>query len=143
MSGMTLIVKTIIRLLLGFIVVFSLSIILYGHTTPGGGFAGGVMLACAFILLVLAYGKKAVIGSFSEKLIKNWDCAALLSLFEILVIGLFGQVFFKHLFTEGTPMRLISGGSILWSNIAIGLRVSVFLFAAFMTLILFRITRER
>lgn len=143
MSGMTLIVKTITRLILGFIIVFAAGIILFGHITPGGGFAGGVMIACAFILLVLANGKKTVLDIFGDKAISNWDCAAILSVFEILVIGLFGQVFFKHYFTEGTPLRLISGGTIMWSNIAIGIRVSVFLFAAFMSLIVFRIIREK
>ena len=34
MNGMTIIVKTITRLLIGFIIVFSASIILYGHITP-------------------------------------------------------------------------------------------------------------
>ncbi|NQT18078.1 MAG: MnhB domain-containing protein, partial [Planctomycetes bacterium] len=55
---MTPIVKTITRLILGFIVVFSASVILYGHITPGGGFAGGSMLACGFVLLLLAFGKE-------------------------------------------------------------------------------------
>ena len=64
MNGMTLIVKTITRLVLGFIVILSASTILYGHITPGGGFAGGVMIACGFILLVLAFGKNTVLDMF-------------------------------------------------------------------------------
>ena len=59
MTGMTLIVKTITRLLFGFIILYGVSIVLYGHLTPGGGFAGGVILACGFILLVLSFGRDA------------------------------------------------------------------------------------
>ena len=143
MNGMTLIVKTITRLVLGFILVFGISTVLYGHITPGGGFAGGVMLACGFILLVLAFGKKEAINSAGEKTLTNWDSFAVLSLIEVILIGLFGEVFFKHYITEGTPLRLLSGGSIIISNINVGIKVGVFLFAIFMALAVFRMAKER
>ena len=53
MNGMTLIVKQVTKLVIGFILVYSCAVVLYGHLSPGGGFVGGVMLACGFILLVL------------------------------------------------------------------------------------------
>ena len=40
MRGMTLIVKTITALLIGFILLFGFYVILTGHLSPGGGFAG-------------------------------------------------------------------------------------------------------
>ncbi|HID57013.1 TPA: hypothetical protein EYP37_10830, partial [Candidatus Poribacteria bacterium] len=55
-QGMTVIVKTITRIVAGFITIFGAYIVLTGHLTPGGGFPGGVILACAFVLLTLAYG---------------------------------------------------------------------------------------
>jgi len=146
MSGMTLIVKTITRLILGFIVVLGTSVVLYGHITPGGGFAGGVMLACGFILFLLAFGKKAVYELVSEKTILNWDSLAALSIIEIMFIGLYGdgiKNFLGHFLTHGEPLRLISGGTIMWSNINVGIKVSVFLFVAFMTIIIFRLSREK
>ncbi|MBN1291143.1 MAG: hypothetical protein JXB48_04820 [Candidatus Latescibacteria bacterium] len=143
MKGMTLIVKTITRLLLGFIFVFSVSIILFGHITPGGGFAGGVMLACVFILLVLAFGKKTALDIVSEKAISIWDSVGSLSFLEIALLGFFGGFFFKDFFSKGSPLKLFSGGTILWSNISIGIKVFASLFAAFMALAIFRVRRER
>ncbi len=39
-AGMTLIVKTITRLTVGLILLFGIYIVLHGHLSPGGGFAG-------------------------------------------------------------------------------------------------------
>ena len=142
MNGMTLIVKTITRLVLGFIIVFGASVVLYGHITPGGGFAGGVILACGFILLVLAFGKKIVLDIVGEWILSAWDSLGALGIFEIIFIGLFGGFAIRHYITEGTPLRLISGGTIMWSNILIGIKVTTFLFAVFMALALFTMDRK-
>lgn len=56
MKGMTLIVKKTTQLIAGIIFLYGIYIILHGHLTPGGGFAGGVILAGSFILLILAFG---------------------------------------------------------------------------------------
>ena len=142
MNGMTLIVKTITRLILGFIIVFAVSIVFYGHLTPGGGFAGGVMLACVFILLVLAFGKDTANRIVGEKALSAWDCIGALGFMGIALFGFTQGVFFKDFLTSGTPLRLISGGTIMWSNIAIGIKVFASLFAVFGALALFRINRE-
>ena len=60
MAGMTIIVKTISSWVKVLIIVFGIYIILFGHLTPGGGFAGGVILASSYILLMLAFGRKTV-----------------------------------------------------------------------------------
>ncbi|MEE9191863.1 MAG: MnhB domain-containing protein, partial [Candidatus Aerophobetes bacterium] len=57
-KGMTLIVKTVVKFLAPIVILFGVYIILHGHLTPGGGFPGGVVVASAFILLTLAYGKE-------------------------------------------------------------------------------------
>ena len=143
MNGMTLIVKTITRLVLGFIIIYSGSIILYGHLTPGGGFAGGVMLACAFILLVLAMGKNAALDIVTENKLSAWDCIGALAFLAIALIGYVTGDFFTNFIVRGTPLRLISGGTIMWSNIAIGIKVSASLFAVFIALACLRLTGER
>jgi len=143
MNGMTLIVKTITRLVLGFIIIYSGSIILYGHLTPGGGFAGGVMLACAFILIVLAMGKNAALDIVTENKLSAWDCIGALAFLVIALLGLVLGDFFTNFIVRGTPLRLISGGTIMWSNIAIGIKVSASLFAVFMALACLRLTGER
>ena len=52
----SLIVKTVCRRLVPFIQLFGLYVVIHGHTSPGGGFQGGVILGASFILLAIAYG---------------------------------------------------------------------------------------
>ncbi len=56
----SIIVKTVCRLLAPFIQLFGLYVIMHGHSSPGGGFQGGVILASSFILLAIGYGMAAV-----------------------------------------------------------------------------------
>jgi multisubunit Na+/H+ antiporter MnhB subunit len=45
MKGMTLIVKKTTQLMAGLIFLYGIYVIIHGHLTPGGGFAGGVLIA--------------------------------------------------------------------------------------------------
>jgi multisubunit Na+/H+ antiporter MnhB subunit len=56
MKGMTLIVKKTTQLIAGIVFLYGIYVIVHGHLTPGGGFAGGVIMAGSFILLKLAFG---------------------------------------------------------------------------------------
>lgn len=56
---MTLTVRTITRLTVGLILLFGFSIVLGAHGGPGGGFPGGVIIALAFIHIILGFGKRA------------------------------------------------------------------------------------
>jgi len=49
------IIQTVCRLLIPFIQVFGLYVIAHGHSSPGGGFQGGVILGASFILLCLSH----------------------------------------------------------------------------------------
>ncbi len=55
--GMSVIVKTMARWLRTPILVYGIYTVLYGHQGPGGGFAGGVMIATGLTLRTLAYGE--------------------------------------------------------------------------------------
>lgn len=63
-----LIVKTLARLLMPFIVVYALYVVMHGHYSPGGGFQGGVILAASFVLLVITHGLEQTKKRMSEKL---------------------------------------------------------------------------
>ena len=65
-KGMTLIVKTVVRFAIGIIFMFGWYIIVYGHLTPGGGFAGGTILACGYVILTLAFGKDLALRKMSD-----------------------------------------------------------------------------
>ncbi len=63
------IVRTVCRLLAPFIQLFGLYVIIHGHTSPGGGFQGGVILASSFILLAIADGIDDVHRRLSLKML--------------------------------------------------------------------------
>ncbi|HHT69769.1 MAG TPA: hypothetical protein GXZ85_11005, partial [Firmicutes bacterium] len=53
-----IIVQVVTRMMIPYLQLYGLYIILYGHNSPGGGFAGGTIIASSLILYVLAFGLK-------------------------------------------------------------------------------------
>jgi len=141
MKGMTVIVKTISSWVKVLIVLFGIYIILFGHLTPGGGFAGGVILASSYVLLMLAFGRERVEKNLSSKLSSKLDCIGAFAFGMIAVLGyVFGsEVFFNNFLVQySEKFNLISAGTIPLSNIAIGLKVGASLFLVIFVLSTFR-----
>jgi len=142
-SGMTIIVKTIARILLALILLFGFYIVLYGHITPGGGFAGGVILGIGYVLLVLAFGRKVALAKFSRFWASMWDNIGALAFVIIGFLGLTGGYFFFNFIWHGTPGKLVSAGIIPLCNISIAIKVGASLYAIFILLSIYdRITAE-
>jgi multicomponent Na+:H+ antiporter subunit B len=137
-EGMTLIVKTITRLTVGLILLFGIYIVLHGHLTPGGGFAGGVIIALSFIHLMLAFGKTFALKKMSQAAASFLESLGALMFLGIALIGFIGGYFFSNLLLEGEHFKLFSAGTIPLCNIAICLKVGAGLFAVFAALVLFR-----
>jgi len=135
-TGMTLIVKTITRLTVGLILLFGIYIILHGHLSPGGGFAGGVIVALSFVHLMLAFGKDVAISKVSKNLASNLESIGALMFLSMALLGFLGGSFFLNILPKGTPFNLFSAGIIPLCNIAIGIKVGVGLFAIFLTLVI-------
>jgi multicomponent Na+:H+ antiporter subunit B len=143
MKGMTVIVKTISSWVKVLIVLFGIYIIFFGHLTPGGGFAGGVILASSYLLLMLAFGKEFVQKDLPLAIDSKLDCLGALMFALIAVLGFVfgGQFFFNFLqrrYGVGEAFDLISAGTIPLSNIAIGLKVGASLFLVIFLLSTFR-----
>ncbi|MHC4158628.1 MAG: MnhB domain-containing protein [Planctomycetota bacterium] len=143
MKGMTIIVKTISSWVKVLIFLFGIYIIIFGHLTPGGGFAGGVILASAYVLLMLAFGREFVEKNLSLPLVSKLDCVGALAFAVIAILGLVlgGSFFVNFLYQKylpGETLKLISAGTIPLSNIAIGLKVGASLFLVILTLSIFR-----
>jgi len=131
MKGMTIIVKTISSWVKVLIILFGIYIILFGHLTPGGGFAGGVILASSYVLLMLAFGGEFVKKDLPLSLVSKLDCLGAFMFILIALLGIvFGGVFFVNFLVDkyGQPLHLLSAGTIPFSNIAIGLKVGASLF---------------
>jgi multisubunit Na+/H+ antiporter MnhB subunit len=142
-SGMSVIVKTVTRLATGFIAIFGIAVVLYGHVSPGGGFAGGVIIASAFVLVVLAYGSEYASRFVTGRAASMWDSGGALGFLAVALLGYLGGHFFWNFLrpqpgAELSLFRLYSAGSIVLSNAAIGLKVGMGLFGIFFTLSVFR-----
>jgi multisubunit Na+/H+ antiporter MnhB subunit len=142
-EGMTLIVKTITRFVGVMIMLFGVYIVLHGHLSPGGGFAGGVILASGFILLTLAFGKNASLKIFSQRAASDFESFGALIFLSVALLGFTGGFFFLNFLPKGEAGELISAGIIPVCNIGIGIKVGAALFAVFMALIILRIRRGK
>ncbi|MBN2366756.1 MAG: hypothetical protein JXL67_11360 [Calditrichaeota bacterium] len=134
---MTFIVKTTTKLLIGIIFLFGIYITFYGHLTPGGGFAGGIMLACGMILMTLAFGKRMSLGKLSDFYASLLDNLGAFTFWTIAMLGYIGGYFFMNFIEKSNPFGLLSSGTILTINIAIGVKVFASVFAVFMALTIF------
>ncbi len=140
---MTLIVKTITRLTVGLILLYGIYIVLHGHISPGGGFAGGVIIALSFIHLMLAFGKETALKKLSEARASVMESLGAIMFLSIALLGLLGGYFFFNFFIhKGRPFTLFSAGIIPLCNIAICLKVGAGLFAIFVALVLFKGAKE-
>ena len=138
-KGMTLIVKTITRLTVGLILLYGIYIVLHGHLSPGGGFAGGVIIALSFIHLMLAFGGETALKKLSQAQASVLESAAAIMFLTIALLGFLGGYFFFNFFLhKGKPFALFSAGIIPLCNIAISLKVGAGLFAIFAVLVLFK-----
>jgi len=146
MKGMTVIVKTITRWVKVFIFLYGVYIVLTGHLTPGGGFAGGVIIACSYILLTLAYGKEFALKRLGPRTTAGLDSGGALLFLLAALLGLgYGGIFFANFLQKRFPGRefqLASAGIIPIANIAIGLKVGASLFLIFIILSILRIVLD-
>ena len=107
-------------LLFPLLLVVGFYIILHGHVTPGGGFQGGVILAAAFFIPLLARpGSSVNHGGIS--LIEGLSGAA------FIIIGLVslyqGKQFLQPMLAKGQLGSLVSAGTLPLLYLAVGLKV--------------------
>lgn len=137
---MTVIVKKTTQLIAGMVFLYGIYVMVHGHLTPGGGFAGGVILAGSFILLILAFGSdfvKLVHDESGSTLIENLAILIILFLsFSGLLIGT--RIFFSNWLPKGTFGELLSAGLIPLYNIFVGIEVAASILTIFLALIIFK-----
>ena len=127
--GMTLIVKTVTRISVWLIFLYGIYIILHGHLTPGGGFGGGVIIALAFLNVLLAYGRDFTQKWLHIGFMEHLESASAALFLVLGLVGLaIGGGFLVNFINHGTLFRLWSSGNILILNIFIGIKVAMSLF---------------
>ena len=137
---MSVIVKKTTQLLAGLIFMYGIYIIVHGHLTPGGGFAGGVVVAGAFILVILAFGSDFLNLQKEETGSTIRENVAVLIVLLLAVTGLFvgTKAFFANYLPKGTVGELVSAGTLPLYNIFIGIEVASSIFIIFLALVIFR-----
>ena len=107
-------------LLFPLLLVVGFYIILHGHLTPGGGFQGGVILATAFFIPLLARPSSPVHHA-GLSLIEGVSGAA------FIVIGILslamGQAFLQPMLGKGVVGEVLSAGTLPLLYLAVGLKV--------------------
>jgi multicomponent Na+:H+ antiporter subunit B len=144
MFGMSQVVKDAARLVSGFVLTFGAYLVCCGHVTVGGGFSGGMVIACAFVLLVLAFGRKEGAMGLEEAVHLFQPLGALLLLL-VACLGLGALMFFKNYGFPSAPpgqWTIPAGGTALLASLAIGLKVWMGMVAVFLALAMFRKPRE-
>lgn len=140
MEGMTLIVKKTTQLIAGIIFMYGIYVIVHGHLTPGGGFAGGVIVAGSLILVTLAYGSDFMKLMKEESGTAIIESLATLMVIVIAVAGLFfgTKIFFNNFLPKGIVGQLVSAGVLPLYNICVGTEVAASIFIIFLSLIIFK-----
>ncbi len=144
MEGLTPIVKKVAQLMSGIIFVYGIYIVVHGHLTPGGAFAGGIILAGAFILLILAFGSEVIRLKKEETGSSITESLSILLTLILAIGGLFigTKVFFNNYLPKGEVGELISAGLIPIYNILIGIEVAAAIITIFLALVIFKEEEE-
>ncbi len=141
MKGMTVIVQKVTQIVCGIIFLYGIYIIVHGHLTPGGGFAGGTIIAGSFVLLIIAFGSEFLALKKEETGSSILESTAILAFLVIASIGLLlggVGIFFVNFMPKGTIGNLISAGTIPLFNIAVGIEVAAALLTVFLALLIYK-----
>ena len=130
---MSKIIKTVSLIILSPIITFGLYVIAHGHLTPGGGFQGGVIIASAIAILLVAFEDI----KFSKKLLSFFESLGLALFISIAFLGIINGTFFNNFLANNISEflgrtipfgintgHLNSGGVIPLMNIAVGTEVA-------------------
>lgn len=147
MKNRSMIIERVSRWMTPFIFLYGVYVVLYGHLSPGGGFPGGVILSSAFILILLAKGKKEALQSLPYGLAKKLDALGALAFISLALLGFaFAGVFFANFLQQiapGEPHGVLNSGTIVLNNIAIGIKVCASLFLVMLFLSILRISFDK
>lgn len=116
-----LILATGADLLFPLLLVVGIYIVVHGHLTPGGGFQGGVILATAFFMAVLARPSRGLDHRVIS-IIEGLAGATFIAL-GLLALAMHGA-FLKPLMVDPAALgSLVSAGTLPILSIAVGLKV--------------------
>ena len=131
--GMTLIVKTIAGYMQGLVFLYGFYVIISGSSLPGGAFAGGVIIASSFILIVFSHGRDIGLHRLRNRQTTILTCIGVLVFLSAALAGLFiADIFFINLTSPAnSPHPSLIGSHMFIYEIGISLIVSMSLLLVF------------
>jgi energy-converting hydrogenase B subunit I len=128
------IVKEVACMLAIPITVFGLYVILHGHLTPGGGFAGGAVMATLIALFMVSFSREMVKRGVRKGPLSLSESLGLLAFIGLAFLGISAAFFYNFLANSGlffgmpvafgiNPGSLATGGTAPLMNLAVGLEV--------------------
>ncbi len=114
------IVRTASKVMFPLIILFGIYVVVHGHTTPGGTFSGGSVMAGGFVIYTLAHGLGDTRKQFSETPINVLKSVGGLALILLIIFEFFLREAFVP--TE-TLFTLWSASSLMFFNIVGGIMV--------------------
>jgi multicomponent Na+:H+ antiporter subunit B len=133
------IVKSVTRAIIPFVQLYGIYTVLFGHVSPGGGFAGGAMIGTSLILYTLVFGSVKAKQKFSHHASELAETGGILIYVGVGMISmLVGLPYLSNLaagFLPGVPGMLLSAGMIPILMIAIGVKVASTMITLFYKLI--------
>lgn len=121
----SLILKEVNRFTVAFILLYGIYVILHGHLSPGGGFAGGTVISAGMILYKFANPERSS-QVFSFDFIKNLICGSLiiygLAKGYHIITGVYGIGHGEHI--KHSVHSIANGGTLVLLNICVGLIVA-------------------
>jgi multicomponent Na+:H+ antiporter subunit B len=134
-----IIIKNITRIVIPFAQMYGIFIILNGHISPGGGFAGGAIIGTTLVLYTLVFGREKGKKKFTHKASEIAESGGIMLFVFVGLIGLvLAGSFLTNVeagFPEGNLGTILSGGFIPILMIGIGIKVTSTMISLFNLLI--------
>ncbi len=134
-----LVLRKVTSIVLPVIQVYGIYIILHGHLSPGGGFAGGMILGISMVLYMLVFGLDSCLRKVPHRMSSFLESAGTLWYGAIGLVGILrGTSFLMNKgagIPLGTPGELFSSGFIMIITIGVGIKVAATMLSLFYTLI--------
>jgi multicomponent Na+:H+ antiporter subunit B len=132
------ILKRVAAIILPFICTYGFYAILHGHVSPGGSFAGGIIVGLSFIAFSTIYGIEKGREKLPEKVLVWTESYGTLWYGIMGMVGIIkGAPFLANKLAGvdlGVPGALSSGGLISLIGLGVGIRVASTIITLFFTI---------
>lgn len=133
------ILREITAIILPFIQMYGIYIIMHGHLSPGGGFAGGMILGMSMVLYMLVFGLDSCLRKVPHRMSSVMESMGTLWYGAVGLVGIIrGTNFLMNKgagIPLGTPGELFSSGLIVIITIGVGIKVASTMLSLFYSLI--------